>query len=1724
MRTYNDNMAAVIADSSKSSRWAIEIALDDAGTDLIYFTSHSDVPVPGGNTVIHETLQNSNSRLQRLRPDQFNSSIGDLSFSLLNLNGQVEAEFRGKRSAGKHLYGKRARLIRGAEGLDWADYITETTQWIDKKFDYRKGRYEIVAKDSQSFMDRVICQPKETRLAGNIDENSLTIPVYTTEGFQRVQRGADFIEAPNELCTFIEISDNNQKEFIKVTGINSTDFTVERGAFGTTPQVWTLPANASQDRGPKIRELIAVDMNLVEFAWAILTGEDLNNPGTALFPEHWHCKIPAAQLVRSEFLALRPLVTTKAQNTALKKANGKQFFEEQVALLLGHYLRVNGDGVMNLKALHGIHENSNIVGTITADQVVDHGRFKHDSSSIVNNLEAIWSWDERSSKPQYRRKTPLVVENSTDEFGEHKKTVYLQLLNGSSSTSSTLVAVANRFMDRYAGDAAYFSVNVLHKLAAYEIGDVIRVEHAEVADYTSTGSLGRAMQIIGKTVDQKRGISLDLFGSTYFADPVTDGDLRVLSDSFYPSEGTPVPNVTASSLTADTTLVGTADMNAPASIFYVDSDFTIPAGRTLTVIGNVQLRVGGYFNYLGDVIGAGGGDVNIVSGWLGDSVGIKGISDEYLQGESLPITFPIQPEYLFGQHDAFPALDLVNNAGTSITGIPTDLRGTAGAQGGNHELKVWLGGEPFTDTLAGGARVPGGAGLTIICQGMGGNGTIDMSGARNNPSPTKTSSTETGSRPMQSGASGDGAPGGLLILIDGGGISAVPQLGGYLVALGDGDNDFGLAAARIQMIPQSLTAIEDDPISDPGNEGVLIQFSVNGGFDDPPAYANFNGLTLADIPDADEPTKGLSQKASDFEVSQGLEDSKFITSKQLTDHLNGGSGFDPASNQTITGDWDFTKKIDIDVDAAIKAHFKGSYSGLQGIRVERDAGDRVDLLANYSGFGGGLDSSSKLLFGVNGDGLTNPALTINTDKSAELVGKLHLNVADWDILQVERNNSDRNANITFKTTVNTKYFGLDADGDLSFGSSADISSAGNKLWTAENLNPNAPLGTSVQEFWRRSYSASNTNILALTMSDNVSALEAGGVYRVKAHIDGTGTDQSSSAVFWNSNGTWRVNVTGQSGTSSNHIQFLVSGGVPSIKTYHANNYNIQVHHERLNLYEELGTDNSGHLMGVDSFMSNIAGVLTFNPWGNTSTHSGQEVHHSTHFTVDGYAPADAGAIDTSGFYFAASATVDKPANGMLLHGNYTRSDNSFDSQLLVSHATDSMYFRAKDSGVWENWKEVYHTGKNIDLQNKDVVGIDQLIFDDGPYLQGVSGTTVALDGSSSTAYLRFQTDGTIRGYVGANSSNEIIFLDDTASNVMRLYPAGGYFRHYGTSTGNANVSYLRFDQADGTRDGYVGVGSAANRNVTLLSDAGNVNLSAGAATKFRATPTVNESLQNLDLNSNELLNVSIMNLDSGGQVNSDYNGTYIIKDHNNGNVTLSAAGGNLYLGYQNTGSVVLSRSLINSASNYTILTNAGDRLNLRKSPTDTTQGIILDADLNSIIIDSSSGGSNTVLGEQAAALSIGESGQGSASVHLTYTGDGYGHLGMGTITGGIPGNRVLRMYYQSQNALFYGVVTSNVRIEAPVIRHTSDIKVKANLEVIDRPLERIEYITGYTFDRLDVGGRHAGTVAQDNQNALAESVSTDDKGLLNVDDSATIGLLVECIKALKAKVARLENG
>jgi hypothetical protein len=90
----------------------------------------------------------------------------------------------------------------------------------------------------------------------------------------------------------------------------------------------------------------------------------------------------------------------------------------------------------------------------------------------------------------------------------------------------------------------------------------------------------------------------------------------------------------------------------------------------------------------------------------------------------------------------------------------------------------------------------------------------------------------------------------------------------------------------------------------------------------------------------------------------------------------------------------------------------------------------------------------------------------------------------------------------------------------------------------------------------------------------------------------------------------------------------------------------------------------------------------------------------------------------------------------------------------------------------------------------------------------------------------------------------------------------------------------------------------------------------------------------------------------------------------------------------------------------------------------------------------------------------------------------------------------------------------------------SDSNVKTNLRPIANALDKIDNITGYTFERRDLsteGKRYAGVLAQEVETVLPEVVYTDYYGNRNVAYGNMVGLLIEGIKELRKENQTLSN-
>lgn len=85
----------------------------------------------------------------------------------------------------------------------------------------------------------------------------------------------------------------------------------------------------------------------------------------------------------------------------------------------------------------------------------------------------------------------------------------------------------------------------------------------------------------------------------------------------------------------------------------------------------------------------------------------------------------------------------------------------------------------------------------------------------------------------------------------------------------------------------------------------------------------------------------------------------------------------------------------------------------------------------------------------------------------------------------------------------------------------------------------------------------------------------------------------------------------------------------------------------------------------------------------------------------------------------------------------------------------------------------------------------------------------------------------------------------------------------------------------------------------------------------------------------------------------------------------------------------------------------------------------------------------------------------------------------------------------------------------------SDAKLKENVETIQEALSLVNRMRGVFYDRIDTGEHGVGVIAQEMQEVLPQVVIPND-GALSVAYGNIVGVLIEAVKELSAKIEKLE--
>lgn len=801
MIQYPAGFAAANSAAAKDPRFTVEVAFDNANTDLWYLTSHKDCEVPpGAVNILYGCLQQPSGTSQRLSPLKAAATIGSMTIPAVDGDGQITAYIGAKLAtvngvpSGDGLRGKRLRVYIGYAGLPWTDYVLPPggTQLI-QKITYDKGLYTFLCNDVQRSARKNIFELRATTLTANISATDSTITVARADDFEMMAHDSAYGDAPNSTVGYLKVEDEVVRYTDVSPGVGTLwEFTgCVRGVLGTLAKVHEVDLTADEDRRTEVEEYVYLQGPIIKVLYAILTGNLWGQPGETL-PSNWHLGIDTAYVATSQFTGVgydlwnpsNPQAGFQCRGQGLKKVDGKKFYETELALLAGCFLPVTSTGELGLRRMSSVLHDASHVVLLDNSNVVSVGPLTHDMDQVHNQFNINWNWAEE----KFTRGSTLIDQGSISTHGAAVPLdMKFQMLHGSTSTQANLAMVRDSARDRYTGPPELVTVSCLHKLNAVEIGDIVRLETDQIRDYVSSSDISRAFEVQQARVNWGTGdVSLTLFGSSQRADLIASSELNtVLDNTFYgaASGGTNISTVTTGFLatgvwhiTADVTLSGASDMTAAGAIFYYEGGVQVDPGVTVTLVDNVQFRFRDSFTHLGtSITGVGGSTANhTVTTGLGATESMGGLQDRVGASSNLVGIYEEGPgESATAIYSSVPELRLENN-GSTLAGLPADLRGIASPPGTDNSH--WNQGGPVGPFVAtGGPSATGGAGLLIISRSVYGQpgSVIDLSGAGGtlggSDSVTSSNGTIGGLVPavFYAGSSSGAAPGGLVIMLDG---------------------------------------------------------------------------------------------------------------------------------------------------------------------------------------------------------------------------------------------------------------------------------------------------------------------------------------------------------------------------------------------------------------------------------------------------------------------------------------------------------------------------------------------------------------------------------------------------------------------------------------------------------------------------------------------------------------------------------------------------------------------------------------------------------------------------------------------------------------------------------------------------------------------------------------------------------------------------------------------
>lgn len=641
MLVLNDRFARASALAQLKPRMTVAMYFDDTQTDVVYFTSHDDIGRPEGAIAVDGVLENFSGGTQKVDPKNSTSSIGSVSFDLLDRDGIVSTLLAERFAEGKsprhkkivfyYGFGEYTDGFNNATGdeldesftefstLDWLDYVPRFTMVVND-YSWQDGVVSFTAEDVQRLEITDIFVADTTNLTSTITAEQLVIPcalTITSDTFQTIEHDYSYSDRPGETVQYIQIGN----EVICHNGLidDSTygvSFNVlQRGALNTLAVAHEVDSSAQDDRKTPITEFIYLEGPALKLLYAIQTGI-LYDQGGAMLPEHWTQAIPVEYVRLSDYLNAGPLLWDTSTNTGRKlrfegyeKIDGAKFIETEILPWLSGFRPVYNDGSIGFKKLSTVLSGASYVFELNDDNIISFGKFNHALSDVINDISI--EWDYSFQKEEYLQTSRIIDAQSISKYSTAKAQSYsFKGVKSSNQTDQDLRNFFDGLRNRYSAGGIKLDCQVLPKINFLDVGDIVRIKSNTVRDPITGLELDRVFEIQQVTPNQRTGnMGLQLFASAEAAgefEVISNG--TVLTDDFYVEKGRDIKTFTGykdGELTLNVVFVGGDTMGE--GVFYHDGDLTIPYGVTIQLEKNVQFRIKGTFTRNGNIYGVGKG-------------------------------------------------------------------------------------------------------------------------------------------------------------------------------------------------------------------------------------------------------------------------------------------------------------------------------------------------------------------------------------------------------------------------------------------------------------------------------------------------------------------------------------------------------------------------------------------------------------------------------------------------------------------------------------------------------------------------------------------------------------------------------------------------------------------------------------------------------------------------------------------------------------------------------------------------------------------------------------------------------------------------------------------------------------------------------------------------------------------------------------------------------------